>query len=111
MADRLGKTLDLNPENRLVGLGQTLSVLMPVSSGFAGAKAGAPQPLVRTAPGSRAVLAFLGIVSWWHLDVFTLVRALLCLRLHLSSSQRSSVPSDSCCASRLCVDLRSDVSS
>ena len=74
LADRLGKTLDLNPDNRLVGLGQTLSVLMPLSSGFAGATSGSPQPLVRTAPGSRAVLAFLGIVSWWHLEVYTLVR-------------------------------------
>ena len=76
LADRLGKTLDLNPDNRLVGLGQTLSVLMPLSSGFAGATSGSPQPLVRTAPGSRAVLAFLGIVSWWHLEVYTLVRRL-----------------------------------
>ena len=96
LADRLGKTLDLNPDNRLVGLGQTLSVLMPLSSGFAGATSGSPQPLVRTAPGSRAVLAFLGIVSWWHLEVYTLVR-----RLPLDFP--SAAGRQHCCSSRLCV--------
>ena len=69
---RLGKTLDLNAGNRLVGLGQTLSVLMPLSRGFAGATAEAPQPVVRTAEGSPAVIAFVGIVSWWHLQLYTM---------------------------------------
>ena len=70
---RLGRTLELNPHNRLVGLAQTLTVLMPLSAGFGelGNETG-PQPLVRTAAGSPATLAFLGINTWWHLgNLFT----------------------------------------
>lgn len=74
---RLGRTLELNSHNRLVGLGQTLSVLMPRSAGLEvaagrGQNRSTPQPLVRTAAGGVAVLAFVGIVSWWHLPVYTL---------------------------------------
>ena len=46
--------------------------------------------------GSRAVLAFLGIVSWWHLEVYTLVR-----RLPLDFP--SAAGRQHCCSSRLCV--------
>eukprot|EP01051_Picozoa_sp_SAG22_P006970 SAG22_NODE_475_length_10003_cov_3.943356_2_plen_925_part_00 len=151
---RLGKTLELQPENRLVGLSQTHSVLMPMSIGRTASESDAsartsadglfrgnwssrsrpvatavarlactstPQPcpshpgvtfcasdstphqcsrpmphkqcppcprprppppppppltpatpVVRTAAGSAATLAFLGINSWWHLPMFTL---------------------------------------
>ena len=48
---RLGKTLELNAEQRLVGLSQTHSVLMPVTAGLANAGS-EPQPLVTTAEGS-----------------------------------------------------------
>ena len=68
---RLGKTLELNAEQRLVGLSQTHSVLMPTTAGLANAGS-EPQPLVTTAEGSGATIAFLGINSWWHLPVFTL---------------------------------------
>lgn len=73
---RLSQTLDLNDGNRLLGLGQTLSVLMPVSSDFGRSdsiNSGANQmPLVRTAMGAPVTIAFVGIVSWWHLPVYTL---------------------------------------
>ena len=71
---RLSNTLDLDSGNRLVGLGQTLSVLMPVSKGFGRSSVldPAPQPLVRTAKGAPATIAFVGMVSWWHLPVYTL---------------------------------------
>eukprot|EP01052_Picozoa_sp_SAG31_P030712 SAG31_NODE_3174_length_4587_cov_7.232843_2_plen_1013_part_00 len=70
---RLGRTLTLQPGNRLVGLGQTLSVLMPLTTGLlGGGNSTHPQPLVRTTEGVAATLAFIGLVSWWHLPVFTL---------------------------------------
>ena len=69
---RLGKTLELNAEQRLVGLSQTHSVLMPATAGLMNATDNEPQPLVTTAAGSGATIAFLGINSWWHLPVFTL---------------------------------------
>lgn len=69
---RLGRTLELNAEQRLVGLSQTHSVLMPATAGLANASSNDPQPLVTTAAGSSATIAFLGINSWWHLPVFTL---------------------------------------
>ncbi len=122
---RLGRTLELNPENRLVGLSQTHTVLMPVSHGFTNrskpatvgvrcttapqpcpnhagvtfcesddsphqcdrpmphkpcppcpspgpAPVSPAQPLVRTAKGETATIAFLGMNSWWHLPIYTL---------------------------------------
>jgi hypothetical protein len=69
---RLSQTLKMNAGNRLVGLSQTHSVLMPMSSGMLGATAREPKPVVSTAPGSSATIAFVGIVSWWHLPIFTL---------------------------------------
>jgi hypothetical protein len=68
---RLGRTLELNAEQRLIGLSQTHSVLMPATTGLANASSEA-KPLVTTAVGSGATIAFLGINSWWHLPVFTL---------------------------------------
>lgn len=46
-------------------------MLMPLSSGLS-SNGSVPQPLVRTAEGSPATLAFVGISSWWHLQVYTL---------------------------------------
>ena len=94
---RLSSTLKLNGGNRLVGLSQTHSVLMPMSAGFhshlhpspvhAQAQTHAhahtrarhltadptPLPLVSTVAGAPATIAFVGIVTWWHLpSIFTL---------------------------------------
>ena len=75
---RIGKTLSLNADNRLVGLSQTHSVIMPLSEGFAedaDAENDAPpknKPLVRTAAGAPVTIAFLGLTSWWHLPIFTI---------------------------------------
>eukprot|EP00038_Savillea_parva_P004098 m.134068 g.134068 ORF g.134068 m.134068 type:complete len:869 (-) comp11373_c0_seq7:124-2730(-) len=69
---RLSQTLLVPPNTTLLGLSQTLSVLMPVSVGFA-TSASDPQPVVRVAPGPGATLAFVGVVTWWHLaNVYTM---------------------------------------
>eukprot|EP00928_Gymnodinium_smaydae_P011500 TRINITY_DN14234_c0_g1_i3.p1 TRINITY_DN14234_c0_g1~~TRINITY_DN14234_c0_g1_i3.p1 ORF type:complete len:932 (+),score=66.71 TRINITY_DN14234_c0_g1_i3:409-2796(+) len=74
---RLGRTLKLNPGNRLVGVSMAHSVLMPVSTGFGwsgvGNESDEAQPLIITAPGSKATIAFVGLMTWWHLHVFTLL--------------------------------------
>ena len=72
---RLSATLELRNGTQLLGLSQTLSYLMPLHTGFSGAVpgAGAPfQPLVRTAAGAPVTIAFVGMVSWWHVPVYTL---------------------------------------
>eukprot|EP01052_Picozoa_sp_SAG31_P033964 SAG31_NODE_3905_length_3765_cov_6.684670_2_plen_200_part_00 len=72
---RLGRTLELAPHNRLVGLSQTHSVLMPVSTGFGSGEneSVSARPVIRTAAGAPTTLAFIGINSWWHSPgVFTL---------------------------------------
>lgn len=68
---RLSATLRLRPKSRLVGLSQTHSILMPASRGLLGAASQA-LPLVTTAAGAPATLAFVAVLSWWHLPVFTL---------------------------------------
>ena len=51
---------------------------MPVSEGFgdgdgrSAAHAAAPLPLLTTAPGSKATIAFVNFVSWWHTPIYTL---------------------------------------
>ena len=77
---RLSRTLQLRPATRLVGLSETHSVLMPVSDGLLHADpAGearngtASAAVVQTARGHSVTLAFVGMVTWWHLPtVFTL---------------------------------------
>ena len=70
---RLSQTLELPPGVQLVGLGTALSVLMPTSKAFGGSGQTRPQPLVRTLEGHPGVtLAFIGVMSWFHLPVFTL---------------------------------------
>jgi hypothetical protein len=74
---RISKTLNLKAHNRLVGLSQTHSVIMPLSEGFAkdadSEEAEAEnKPLVRTAAGAPVTIAFLGLTSWWHLPIFTI---------------------------------------
>ena len=54
----------------LIGLSQTHSVIAPVTTGFRGPL---PAPLSRTAIGKPVTIAFLGLVTWWHVPgVFTL---------------------------------------
>jgi hypothetical protein len=57
----LSRTLELKPRSKLIGVGQTISLLVPAKSG-AFSDAGKPAPMVRTADSADAttVLAFLG---------------------------------------------------
>jgi hypothetical protein len=60
----LTRTLELKPQTKLVGVGQTISLLVPAKSGaFADAKI--PAPMVRTADSAEAAtsLAFLGFYT------------------------------------------------
>jgi hypothetical protein len=60
----LTRTLELKPRTKLIGVGQTMSLLVPAKSGaFADAKN--PAPMVRTADSADAatVLAFLGFYT------------------------------------------------
>lgn len=60
----LTRTLELKPHTKLIGVGQTMSLLVPAKSGtFADAKN--PVPMVRTADSAEAVtvLAFLGFYT------------------------------------------------
>jgi hypothetical protein len=58
----LTRTLDLKPQTKLIGVGQTMSLLVPAKTG-AFADASKPAPMVRTADCADAatVLAFLGL--------------------------------------------------
>ncbi|MBN2506460.1 MAG: hypothetical protein JXQ71_07185 [Verrucomicrobia bacterium] len=58
----LTRTLDLKPHTKLVGVGQTISILVPAPAG-AFADPANPAPMVRTADaaGASTVLAFLGL--------------------------------------------------
>ncbi len=60
----LSRPLELKPRTRLIGAGQTLSLLLPARQG-AFADAGRPAPLVRTADTAEAAtaLAFLGLCN------------------------------------------------
>ena len=59
----------MRPGGAIVGLSQTHSVIAPASSGFAAVGA----PLLRTPPGAAVTIAFVGLVTWWHIPaVFTL---------------------------------------
>ncbi len=60
----LSRTLELKPQTKLIGVGQTMSLLVPATSG-AFADAAHPAPLVRTADAADAgtVLAFLGFYN------------------------------------------------
>ena len=75
---RISATLDVSPGGSLVGMNNAASVLLAASSGFPGASAAAPRPMVRTATDAGAgaaptTIAFLGIVTWQHLaNVYTL---------------------------------------
>ena len=96
---RLSQTLRLRGGNRLLGVSQTHTVLVPVSSGFrafarvrvnatgsagegdgegdGGGRGGGGhqlmQPIVSTAAEGNVTIAFVGIMTWWHLsDTYTL---------------------------------------
>eukprot|EP00035_Acanthoeca_spectabilis_P000766 m.75462 g.75462 ORF g.75462 m.75462 type:complete len:780 (+) comp10418_c0_seq1:29-2368(+) len=69
---RLSQTLVLPSGVALLGLSQTLSVLMPMSGGMTGG-GGSALPVVRVAAGRGTTLAFVGVCTWWHLaNVYTL---------------------------------------
>eukprot|EP00039_Didymoeca_costata_P027201 m.17740 g.17740 ORF g.17740 m.17740 type:complete len:808 (-) comp6096_c0_seq2:45-2468(-) len=78
---RISKTLVIPHGNTLLGASQTLTVIMPVHEGFE-SSVDHPQPVVRVeAPSTKGInsedepgtiLAFIGIVSWWHLPVYTM---------------------------------------
>jgi len=66
---RISNTLTMRPGGAIVGLSQTHSVIAPASGGFAAVGA----PLLRTPPGAAVTIAFVGLVTWWHIPaVFTL---------------------------------------
>jgi hypothetical protein len=60
----LSRPLELKPNTKLIGVGQTMSLLVPAKSG-AFADAAQPAPLVRTADAANAetALAFLGLYT------------------------------------------------
>jgi hypothetical protein len=60
----LTRTLELTPQTKLIGVGQTMSLLVPARSG-AFADAAKPAPMVRTADSADAAtaLAFLGFYT------------------------------------------------
>ena len=69
---RISKTLVMKAGGSLVGLSPTHSVIAPTTGGFA-ASGSHPHPLLRTAAGSPVSIAFVGLVSWWHIaGTFTL---------------------------------------
>lgn len=70
---RISRSLWMRAGTALVGLSQTHSVIAPTTAGFA-ASATAPAPLLRTGPsGSPVTIAFIGLVTWWHIPgVYTL---------------------------------------
>jgi hypothetical protein len=69
---RISKTLVMKAGGSLVGLSQTHSVIAPTTGGFA-ASTSHPAPLLRTAAGAPVSIAFVGLVSWWHIaGAFTL---------------------------------------
>jgi hypothetical protein len=77
---RISQTLSMRPNTALVGISQTHSVIAPVSGGFVTDNAsnmtgsnGNFAPLIRTASIGNTTLAFVGLVSWWHLpSIYTL---------------------------------------
>jgi hypothetical protein len=67
---RINKTLQMSADSTLIGLSQTHSVIAPVTTGF---RSSLPAPLLRTAMGKQVNIAFVGLVTWWHVPgVFTL---------------------------------------
>eukprot|EP00971_Amphidinium_carterae_P315850 6278563-Amphidinium_carterae.1 len=66
---RLSSSLVMQGRSSLIGLSQTHSVLIAASEGLSGSGA---QPLLRTST-EYTVVAFIGLVTWWHLStVFTM---------------------------------------
>ena len=59
---RISKTLELPAGASLVGLSQAHSIIVPTSAGFVSSRA-RPAPLLRTAPGTPASIAFVGL-AW-----------------------------------------------
>lgn len=69
---RINRTLSMRAGTALVGLSQTHSVIAPTTAGFAASDA-ETAPLVRTAAGAPVTIAFVGLVTWWHVPgTFTL---------------------------------------
>ena len=72
---RISSTLTMRPGTALVGISQTHSVIAPLTTGFA-SSATDPEdyaPLLRTAVEGNATLAFVGLITWWHLpSIYTL---------------------------------------
>lgn len=86
---RISMTLHMRPGTSLVGLSQVHSTIAPsaafgtgtrkgevASSSLGGTRSAPPTaavPLLRTAVGGNVTIAYLGLVTWWHVpDVFTL---------------------------------------
>ena len=74
---RISATLDVPPGSSLVGMGSAFSFLLAASKGFPNASAAAPAPLLRTAERDASdpptTIAFLGLLTWHHLEhVFTI---------------------------------------
>ena len=73
---RISATLALRPGGSLVGLNNAASILLAARGGFPAASAAAPQPMLRTAADDGAgarptTIAFLGVVTWQHLEHVT----------------------------------------
>jgi hypothetical protein len=72
---RIADTLRLPAGRALVGMGASFSLLLAASvGGFPNASADAPAPLLQTADddgGSPVTLAFVGLVTWQHLEHVT----------------------------------------
>lgn len=71
---RISRTLRMSAGGQLIGVGQTNTLIIPATTGLSGATRADPAPMLVTAYDSSAVtVAFLSLVTWWHLDgVYTL---------------------------------------
>ena len=78
---RISSTLLLRPGASLIGISQTHSVIAPMTTGFKSEFLNKKHknanktfaPLVRTAITGNVTIAFVGLVTWWHLpSIFTL---------------------------------------
>ncbi|MCJ1297158.1 hypothetical protein MMC34_008727 [Xylographa carneopallida] len=74
---RISATIDIPAGASLVGMGSSFSFLLAATTGFPDASDDSPAPLLRTAEsdasGPPTTVAFLGLLTWHHLEhVYTL---------------------------------------
>jgi hypothetical protein len=89
---RISDTLVIPDGGALIGMNNGASLLLAATTGFPRSSAAAPLPMVRTSSGA-ATIAFLGLVTWQHLDT---VHTLEWLAQDPSSVWRANFESRDC---------------